>query len=226
MCRSGERLRGGNKAVNYGALTPTDAACMDWVLGEVLPVVLKRIPPVAYVVETGTHNGGTARGFLKWANSNKVELVYYGIEAGAICVPISPFHGANLIVGDSVEVYEQIPTLGMDLIFLDSCHCLNHVILETIHYSKLVRPGGFLVFHDTAPHIQHTMKDPHGPNTAAFHNSVNLALATIWFPWVPWSLVADRYDKDSPIGGMRVYKNNQVLHHYRPTPEETARMSE
>lgn len=199
---------GGNQALNYGALTPRDSATMDWLLEQFTPIATARVPPTAYIIETGVHMGGTARGFLQWANKHNIDLVYFGVEAGAICQPTVPFEGANLIIGDSVEVYEQIPKLvpGFDLVFLDACHCLNHVMLETILYSRFVRPGGFLVFHDTAPHIQQTMKDPHGPNTPAFHNSVNLALDTIGFPWMPWALVADHYDQESKIGGMRAYR--------------------
>ena len=193
--------------MSYGALTQTDARTMDDVLAMLLRVALSRTPPSAYIVEIGVHVGGTARGFRKWADSNGVDLCYFGIEAGAICKPEVPFEGANLIIGDSAEVFDQIPHLGFDLVFVDGCHCLNHAMLDTIHYSKLVRPGGFLVFHDTAPHVQQTMKDPHGPNIPAFHNSVNLGLDMIRFPWPPWNMLMDVFDSGSPLGGMRVYRN-------------------
>lgn len=164
-------------------------------------------------LEIGVFGGSTARGIKHWCDENGIALDYTGIDNGShpsfndSFKPTVPFDGARLVIGDSVEVFPfVIRMFGYSVIFCDGCHCGNHVILETVIYSKFVRDGGFFMFHDCNPEISQTMRDPHGPNIPWFHNSVLQAHQELGWPWKGWKLVADKYDPEAKFGGCRVYQ--------------------
>jgi hypothetical protein len=110
-----------------------------------------------------------------------------------------------MVFGDSAEVFHKIP-YGLDVALIDGCHCVNHVILDTIHYGDRVNVGGFMMFHDTAWHIQQTMRDPHGPDIPEFHNSVLKAHTLMGFPFKNWELFAEGADTKAPWGGVTAYR--------------------
>lgn len=166
------------------------------------------------VLEVGTYQGDTSREIKRWCDEHGKELEFWGVEAGwhpdlagKSKIPTA-FPGANMVFGDSAEVFHRIP-FGFDVVLIDGCHCINHVILDTIHYGDRVVPGGFMMFHDTAPHIQQTMRDPHGPDIPEFYNSVNLAHSKMGFPSYNWELFAEGFDKDAKWGGIKVYRKRQ-----------------
>lgn len=156
---------------------------------EVLESVLKLYAgkPCRFL-EIGVLNGQTARGVKQFCDENKIALEYWGIDINGPEFhgqPNPPFAGANFIKGDSAEVFHLVPE-ELDVVLSDGCHCINHVILETLHYGKKVVRGGFMLFHDTSPSIQQTMRDPHGPNIPEFHNSVEVAHGLMEFPNIHW----------------------------------------
>lgn len=105
----------------------------------------------------------------------------------------------------SAESFYKVPG-EFDLVLIDGCHCVNHVILDTLHYGAKVKPSGFLMFHDTAAHLQQTMRDPHGPDHPMFYNSVLQAHRLMGFPSAEWKLVMDVSEPSSKIGGMQVFQ--------------------
>lgn len=164
------------------------------------------------LLEVGVFGGATARGIKDFCDQNGIALDYWGVDNGAhpgfngSFQPNIPFPGAKFIKGDSVEVTHQLPN-DFNVIFLDGCHCFNHVILETIHYSKKVVSGGFLIHHDTSPFAQHKYRDPHGPDTLLFYNSVELALEELAWSWLGWWEQREGiFDREAKFGGVRVTK--------------------
>ncbi len=192
--------------MGYGAITNRDAAVLEAVLKDIGCRHDKSGTMVPFdVLEIGTHMGGTARGIKDWCEVNGYALRYIGIESGAICTPTVPFDGATLVVGDSINCDYQIQGL-FDLVYVDGCHDGLHVVFETISYGKKVRRNGFMLFHDTAPHIQQTMREAAGPDTPFFYNSVNAAHEFMGFPTKEWVLWKEDYDPDAKVGGMRAYR--------------------
>jgi SAM-dependent methyltransferase len=108
--------------------------------------------------EIGTRDKGN----LAWVSSLMAE------EGRIVDVDIEEFpeHEARLrehlgsafeyhcILGDSVseetikKVADAIGDAGADAIFCDSSHMYAHTLAEFDSYFELVRPGGFLMFHD------------------------------------------------------------------------------
>lgn len=190
----------------FTSQTKTDAETILQVCEEA-----SRNGPDLKFLEIGIFGGATARGIKDWCDRNHIELNYWGIDNsshpgfGGKLKLTHPFDGAKVIDRDSAEAFVLVPD-GFDVIFCDGCHCFNHVVLETIHYSKKVRAGGFLMFHDTNPAIQQTMKDPHGPEDLLFYNSVNLAHKELGWPWKGWQWWASRCDALAKFGGISVYQ--------------------
>lgn len=187
--------------MNYGAMTQTDAG----VLEAVLDAVVDRHRRKLSFLEIGVFAGGTARGVLEWCKTRGYELHYVGVEAGAICKPEVPFEGARLVVGDSIIVWKDIDDM-FDCAFIDGDHGGNHVILDTLHYGAKVKVGGMLLFHDTAPEIQHDMREAEGPDHPWWYNSVLDAHRLMKFPFPNWELFKADYEKGSRIGGMQAYR--------------------
>ena len=172
-------------------------------------IVLEHISPVR-VLEIGMHDGNTARGIEKFFVDRGIAMEYMGIDPddGSTRPRHVPKDG-KVIVGDSAEVFEGIPS-GFDLVWVDGCHCFNHVVLDTLHYARKVRPGGFICFHDINPAGQNEIEHQyHGPQTPAFGLAVNSALEAIRFPWAPWTLFGEKYPSDRSNCGTRAYRKGE-----------------
>jgi len=194
--------------MGYTSQTKVDQEIIESVLAE----ATKNKDSIVFL-EVGTYRGDTSREIKRWCDEHGKKLEFWGIDAalhpdftsGDPVKPPVPFDGANMIYGDSAEVIHLIPE-KLDVVLVDGCHCFNHVILDTVHYGIRVNPGGFIMFHDTAPHIQHTMRDPHGPDILQFYNSVNLAHFVMGFPTEDWVLFKEGYEPNAPWGGMTAYQ--------------------
>lgn len=176
---------------------------------EILESVLKLYAgQTCRFVEIGVLTGQTARGIKQFCDENGVALEYWGIDPVSpehYHQPREPFPGAHFIQGDSAESFHLVPP-RVDVVLCDGCHCINHVILETIHYGSRVVSGGSMLFHDTNSLIQQKMRDPHGPDIPQFYNSVLAAHQLLRFPFSPWRLVSSTIMRlDRNWGGMTAY---------------------
>lgn len=187
---------------NYTSILPCDVEILEKCLKAVLPYTND---DVVRFLEIGVFGGDTARGVKAWCDKRGLELEYCGIDNCAQLESQAPFPGAYFIKGDSAEVFHKTID-NLDIVFVDGCHCVNHVILDTIHYGRLVKAGGFMIFHDTSPEIQQTMRDPHGPDIPEFSNSVILAHNLMRFPFYPWDLRWEKYQPGAKSGGSRAFQ--------------------
>lgn len=183
--------------MSYGAITRTDAT--------VLETVLRRYRDKSCVfLEIGVWNGETARGVKEFCDTNNIRLEYWGIDPNK---PDGLFPNANFVQGVSEEVSREVPN-ALDVVFVDGCHCLNHVILDAIHYSRKLNSNGFILFHDAAPHIQHvqTNKWVHGNDDKPIHRTAVLdALCLIGWPNSQFNQIEWDFEEQSDIGGMIVF---------------------
>lgn len=165
---------------SYGLLTPEDAA----LIARGLEAAFARFPnPV--VVEIGIWDGGTARGIRGFASDRPFR--YYAVDNSQDVPAAVPFEGAQLVRGDSGEVYDQVP-LECHFVLLDGCHCVNHVILDFLHYGARVVGGGLLAMHDVAPGMQGRDYQKHGPRIPDFHvattRGLELLASILELEWV------------------------------------------
>jgi len=167
-------------------------------------------------LEIGVFYGATATGIKKWCETHGFKLEYFGCDdfshpnftmkpfSGAAS-DVWPFDGAWVRNGASWDLHHHFPD-NIDIVFVDGNHSGNAVILDTALYAQKVRKGGYMMFHDTAPHIQQTMPEQNAPDHSWWRNSVNAAHDLIGWPWTGWKLISDAYDADANFGGIRVYQ--------------------
>lgn len=186
--------------MNYGALTQEDIEVLERVLAEYRGRPLK-------FCEIGVYAGNTSRGVRDFCIGNGTQLEYWGIESGTLCTPTQPFSEAHFIVGESWEVFMHIPD-DLDVAFVDGNHTFNGAVLDTIHYARKVKPGGFILFHDTGDEIQHKLQEPNRnyPEHVWFHNAVNDAHREMGWPFQGWKLFEKKFNPLSEFGGMTAYR--------------------
>lgn len=167
-------------------------------------------------LEIGVFGGATARGIKRFCDQAGVSLRYCGVDNGSHphftdptigMQPTAPFPGAQMVIGKSSEVYMFTPE-ECDLVFVDGDHSFNGVILDAILYSERVRVGGMILFHDTAPHIQQTMREQYGPDYPRFYNDVLNGLQAIRWPFTGWSVYRISMDRTEKFGGITAYVRN------------------
>jgi len=141
----------------FGAITKADINVMHSCLEYLSKLVHRPIK----ILEIGVNSGDTSRGIKKWLDAYKVEFKYYCIDNNRDFVVPCPFDGAIHITGDSVTVYNQLPN-DFDFIFIDGCHCYEHVKTDCILYREKVASEGIIAFHDTADGSQGLEYQGHG----------------------------------------------------------------
>ncbi len=188
----------------YGAIVKEDVAVLEACLDMVCSpgAVIK-------VCEIGCHDGGTALGIKRYVESKGCQLEYYGIDPDVHRIAFA-WPDAHLINGDSAEVFHLVPD-QLDLVWVDGCHCKNHVILDTVNFSPKVRNFGFICYHDTNPAIQGVgEKQYHGPDTPDFMVCVNEALRAIRWPWGAFELFKQAHPTDQWGCGTTAYRKGRL----------------
>ena len=184
----------------YGAILDEDVEVLEQVLDQLIH------PGTVRVLEIGMHDGGTAKGIEAYLHAHGTRLEYWGIDPddGKSRPRYIP-ENATIITGDSAEVFTQVPD-GMHLVWVDGCHCFNHVVLDTLHYEGKVSNFGFMCFHDINPVGQGSEHQYHGPVIPEFGLAVVSALTAIHFPWGTWEFWMEKYPPETHNCGTRAYR--------------------
>lgn len=188
----------------YGAILQEDV--------EVLEACLEKLcspGAIVRICEIGAHDGGTALGIKRYVEAKGCTLEYWGIDPDPHRNKFI-WPGATLLQGDSAIEWHQVPG-DLDLVWVDGCHCKNHVILDTVNFSSKVRNFGFMLYHDINPQIQLIgEKQPCGPaNVPEFNVCVNHALEAIRWPWGAWEFFRESYPLDVWGCGTRAYRKGR-----------------
>jgi hypothetical protein len=138
--------------MQYGLISRVDSDTIEKTFEE----IFKEFPNEVFnYAEIGLYNGRTTsgvKGFLKSKNKeyiltgidnfkDKEELVFYPEDA-------------RLIQGSSIEVYNQLPDQSQHFILIDGNHSFPYVIADFFCYKNKIKVGGYICFHDAAPHGQ------------------------------------------------------------------------
>ncbi len=129
----------------FGLLTKADQICMI----EILTANAAQFNAIRFL-EIGVEGGGTARGVYDFCKTKDLPLEYLGIDNQRDRPVKPPFPGAEVLIGDSSDLWWRIDR-SFTFIFIDGCHCINHVMLDFIHYWPMLEEGGVLAFHDYHP---------------------------------------------------------------------------
>jgi hypothetical protein len=112
--------------------------------------------------EIGVYDGMTSRGINEYVLSKNIKCNHTAIDNEKDKPILKPFPECKLIIGDSKEVYNQIPDNSQHLCFIDGDHSLLGVIADFFAYADKVKVGAYLAFHDTGAHINPFKDFQHG----------------------------------------------------------------
>ncbi len=138
--------------IKYGLINKVDASCLE----RAIDYIQKDFPnEVINYTEVGLYHGATTRGIKEYLDSKNAKYVLTGIDnfkdkEELVFLP----EGVSLIIGSSIEVYNRLPNDSQHLILIDGNHSFPYVIADFFCYSQKVKVGGYIAFHDAAPHSQ------------------------------------------------------------------------
>ncbi len=138
--------------IKYGLISPVDITTIEMCFDE----IFEKFPnePIRYC-EVGLYNGRTTSGAREYFKSKYKEYIQIGIDNFKDKEDLAFFpDDATLIEGSSIEVYNQLPNESQHFILIDGNHSFPYVIADFFCYKQKVRVGGFICFHDAAPHAQ------------------------------------------------------------------------
>lgn len=188
---------------NYGLLTGADAG----LIAGALDLVVEQFPsPV--IVEIGIWDGATSRAIASHV-AGRVDYSYWAVDSGKDQPAQPPFPGANMVVGDSIEVYDRVPP-RIHFLLIDGCHCVNHAILDFMHYGARVVHGGLVVLHDSGVEMQGKDYQGHGPQAPDFHVAVRRAVDMMGLDADPRWIKTDESDTENWGGAIAYQRTAQT----------------
>lgn len=185
---------------DYGLLTAADAE----LIGNSLANLAGRMPGVTLeLVEIGIREGVTSRAIARHMHGTPFR--FWAIDSARDMPVASPFPGAELVLGDSTEVYYRVPE-HVHFVLIDGCHCVNHVLLDFLHYGARVVSGGLVVFHDSGVRMQGRDYQQHGPRELPeFSTGVRRAIEMLGINSNPaWRLWGESDEAD--WGGAMIFE--------------------
>ena len=103
-----------------------------------------------HVIELGTRTGISTIGWL-WG------LTHTGGHLTSVDLDVQPYIGDydhwTHIQGDDMDPEIIAGLAPAEIVFIDTSHTYDHTAAELEAYSKLVKPGGVIVLHDTENRI-------------------------------------------------------------------------
>lgn len=163
--------------------------------------------------EIGVHKGNGSRGIHKFFTERNRINFHTAID-NQHDLPIGvPFEGCNLVIGNSIEVYNQVPDNSQHFLLIDGCHNYPMTMADFLVYSGKVKVGGYVAFHDTGEQIK-PMTDYQGmgskddPDMYISCRKAVQKLGLLGNPIVyyglGWDLILDEYDPKFHTGGIIV----------------------
>lgn len=138
--------------IKYGLISPVDQVTMEKCFDELISNFPNEL--IRYT-EIGLYNGRTTSGVREFFKLKNKGCLQIGIDNFKDKEDLVFFpDDATLIQGSSIEVYNQLPDNSQHFIVVDGNHSLPYVIADYYCYIRKVKVGGFICFHDAAPHAQ------------------------------------------------------------------------
>lgn len=141
-----EEIQSGN--FKWSLMTDTDRSTIR---STVESMCFQDLRPLNFC-EIGTYNGSTAWGVKKITDSKYVPLNYWGVDVMTHDTVLWP--EANMVIGDSTEIFYKVPDVPFDILFIDGPHCTRNCMLDFLNFAPKVRIGGLIMFHDSSPASQ------------------------------------------------------------------------
>lgn len=196
--------------IQYGLINQVDASCLQ----RAIDYIQIDFPnEIINYTEVGIYHGRTTSGIKTYLDSVGAKYNLIGIDNFKDKEELVFFpEEATLIVGSSIEVYNQLPDGSQHLILIDGNHSFPYVIADWFCYSQKVKVGGYMAFHDAAPHAQNKSFQRMGSDKDMdMYISVRKSLGRIGLigddaSIKNWELIFDEADMADEGGGTIVFK--------------------
>lgn len=135
-------------ATNYGFLREVEAELLD----RLIPKIKEEYGSVVFL-EIGVFGGGTVTGVVNRCKEIDCPLDAAGVDFPEWKPDPIPSPTYFFYPYDSMDAWRELSPLfdnGVNLLFVDGCHCVNHAMCDFLNYSPFVMKGGYVIFHDTA----------------------------------------------------------------------------
>lgn len=196
----------------YGLITQTDARTIE----KTLDLVIKEFDNVLInTTEVGIDRGHTSRAINKYL-TDKGHVNFHTAIDNQRDRPIEPpFPGCNLIIGNSIEVYNHLSDNSQHFILIDACHNYAMTMADFLVYSDKVRNRGFIALHDTSPKIKafqdyQGMGSKNDPDMFISCRRAAHKLGLIENKLSGYRLIFDEYDETAPTGGFIVVQKMEL----------------
>lgn len=160
------------------------------------------------MLEVGVRDGGSSQAIKAVLDSLGRSFEYTGIDNQVEGIVTPPFPEAQLLLGDSVMMAEQVPA-GLHWVFVDGCHCYHHVKADIRIYGAKLCRGGVMAIHDTAMAVQGydngyrcQVYPDDGPNGLIQPRKAIREMELLASPY--WFVVADVEEPNATCGGVVV----------------------
>lgn len=137
--------------LKFGLMTGSD----EKTLLKTMELVNDAFPEgVINTFECGVRKGESSRAIHQFFTDRGRINFHTGLDNERDVKDGSPFDGCNFIVGNSIEVYNNLQNESQHFGFIDACHNYPYSLADILLYSDKIKIGGFLAIHDTSPQIK------------------------------------------------------------------------
>lgn len=197
--------------LQFGWMTGTDA---DTLIKTMMLVNQSFPEGVINTLEIGVREGKSSKAIHKFFTDNKRLNFHTGLDNEHDIKAGTPFQECHYILGNSIDVYDQISDNSQHFIFQDANHSLFFTVADFLLYRNKLRIGGYYAFHDTSPNIKPFTDYQHVGDAQYPHNYISCREALTNFgiyenKWAGWELVYDEYDQKAPTGGVTILKRTK-----------------
>lgn len=138
--------------IQYGLISRVDSDTIE----KTIDLICEQFPDDIFCYcEVGLYNGRTTSGVKEYLQHKMMPYYLTGVDNFKDKEVLVYYPGdANLIMGSSIEVYNQIEDGSQHFILIDGNHSLPYVIADFYCYMIKLKVGGYICFHDASPQTQ------------------------------------------------------------------------
>lgn len=185
-------------------MTPKDAESIAFALAKICSTFPEGI---ISTFELGTHHGKTSRGIRDFFKAAGRINFHTAIDNQQDFLMDTPFPECNFLIGDSLEMSDEIRDYSQHFGFIDANHSYRYVSSDFLAYKDKIVKGGIIAFHDVSPFIKpFTDYQQVGSKENRYSYITCLeavkALGLLDDKFYGWKNILYKYDETAPTGGV------------------------
>lgn len=198
-------------SMKWSLMTDTDRATIKQAIISMCDLSLDE---TLNFLEIGTYNGSTAWGAKSISEGKGKIFNYWGVDTMSHDTLLWP--KANMVIGDSTEIFYKIPDLKFDILFIDGPHCTKNCMLDFLNFAPKVRVGGLILFHDSSPASQ--CKLPFTPEKEAEYKAGGFEIPIHEEAGTAVLIALEKLGLDTPSSTQKRTDYELVSHHWSWEP--------